>query len=145
MQTAPIEHGEFVLSAVAHQAAAGECFEVRQMARQRIRGTPSNLFLQVRHSRDGGATWQTVPLRTWPWQMHRVQAADWPPEQALASAIDSQGRLQIDFENRWDPWAAAAPTRLQAHARWQARYDSTWRRWTLAQLHTLPGDAPARR
>jgi hypothetical protein len=143
--TSSIEQGAFVEREHAVLLPDGRRYRVCGMGRKRIRGQVSDFYLDVLESSDGGSTWQPVPLRASPLNAVRASASDWPPEQAIAASVSDDGRLQIEYENRYDPWARAKPSTLTAHARWLARYDTRWKWWHLKQLRLMSEDEPAGR
>jgi hypothetical protein len=126
-----------------HEAADGTLYAVGREPAPHDDGAASTRLL-VRASRDGGRSWSLLPLRACPAHLHRAGASDWPPPAELAAGF-VDGRLAIEFDNVYDPWAKAQPTTLQAHARWQATYDPRWRWWTLHQLRLHSADEPATR
>lgn len=142
--TSPIDRGAFVDHEHTLATPDGRCWRVRCMGRKRIRGTVADFYLEVLESSDGGSGWQPVALRPSPLHAARASASDWPPEQAIAVSI-AEGRLQIEYENRYDPWARAKPSTLTAHARWLARYDTRWKWWYLKQGRLMSeGEAATR-
>lgn len=143
--SAGIEAGAFVDHEDTLVLPDGRHYRVRRMGRKRIRGEVSDCYLDVLESADGGSTWQPVPLRASPLHAARAGASDWPPEQAIAVSVSDDGRLQIEYENRYDPWARAKPSTLTAHARWRARYDPRWKWWHLKQWRLMSQEEPAGR
>jgi hypothetical protein len=135
----PTENASVLIDRTLHEAAGGVLYAVCELGVQGSRGLISGLSLQVQISHDGGSNWAKLPLRVCPAHWHRARASDWPPPKALSSAI-VDGGLTIEYDSVYDPWEKAPLTALLAHARWQARYHTRWRWWTLTQLRRLGPD-----
>lgn len=134
-----------LIDATRHQAPDGTLYAVRELRGRKRLGAPSRRWLDVQISKDGGESWAPVLMRVCPLHLHRASASDWPPPGALMSSLSEDHRLTIEYDSVYDPWARARPTRLQTHARWQARYDPRFRWWTLQQLRLYGPEASASR
>jgi hypothetical protein len=83
------------------------------------------LSLDVRHSRDGGKTWERLPLRLSPWARFKciILDGEWPPTSASRNlSCDKDGiSLEVIGADYWDNWPNV----------WRATYRPRRKWWTL--------------
>jgi hypothetical protein len=93
---------------------------------RRARDPQSNqLLLEVLHTRDGGQTWERLPLRLSPWAKFKriMLEGEWPPNSTrhISSHEDGISFESLVLPDHWDGRPNV----------WRATYRPRWRWWTL--------------